>query len=217
MKTVAIVGIEKNLKHYIAAVHGLALEPVVTTDPTDAAACDGLLLPGGGDIDPALFHEENQGSTDIDRPLDEAQLEALARFVQAERPVLGICKGHQVINVYFGGTIIQDLATAPAHRHLGEAGDNVHPLIVYSDSPLYDLYGGHIAVNSAHHQGLGAVGTDLRVIAAAPDGTAEAIVHDSLPILGVQFHPERMCFAKGRPDTADGEPLLRHFKSLLER
>jgi putative glutamine amidotransferase len=210
---VAIAGIEENVKNYIAAVTAVGLEPVITTRPDQAAGCAGLLLPGGGDIDPALYHAENQGSVDIDRPLDEAQLAMAAAFIAAGRPVLGICKGHQLLNIYFGGTLIQDLATAPAHRY--QDGDMVHPCVSAEGSLLARLYGRHFSVNSTHHQGLGRMGTGLHVTAWAEDGTVEAMEHDTLPLISVQFHPERMCFAKSRPDTVDGAAIFQEFKALL--
>jgi putative glutamine amidotransferase len=210
---VAIAGLEKNLKHYIAAASAVGLEPVITIQPEQAADCAGLILPGGGDIDPALYGAENNGSTDIDRALDEAQLSMIRRFANVGLPILGICKGHQLLNVYFGGTLIQDLATAQTHRY--QDGDRIHECICQENSLLAHFYGTHFVTNSAHHQGLGRVGVGLRVTAYAVDGTAEAIEHDTLPLLGVQFHPERMCFEKARPDTADGAPLFLHLKSLM--
>lgn len=215
MKKVAVLGYEKNVKNYIAALQASGLSPVVTADPAEAAACDGLVLPGGGDIDPALYGAENAGSTDIDRPLDQAQLAALDAFVRAKKPVLGICKGCQVINVYFGGGLIQDLnaAVAAAHRYDGQ--DSVHAITAAEGSLLAGMYGPRFAVNSAHHQALGAAGTGLRVTARSADGVAEAAEHERLPVLGVQFHPERMCFAKARSDTVDGAAIFAWLKNLL--
>ena len=225
MKTVALPGYEERVQNYVAALRTLDIEPVVTLDTADAARCDGLLLPGGGDIHPARFGAENAGSFDIDLLLDQAQiaiLEAFVQtqkaildsFVQARRPVLGICRGHQLINVYFGGDLIQDLPTAESHKAHDHA-DSVHPTAVAPDSLLHRLYGGDVAVNSSHHQGLGRIGQGLRVTATAPDGVIEAVEHESLPILGVQFHPERMAFAHARPDTADGRPIFEWLKSQL--
>ena len=213
MKKVAILGIEKNVKNYVAALTETGMDPVVTLDPAEAAKCDGLLLPGGGDIDPALYNAENDGSTDIDRPLDEVQMAAAKLFIQAGKPILGICKGHQIINVCFGGGMIQDLAVAAGHRYVET--DSVHLVGAFPGSVLEKLYGSRFAVNSSHHQGLGAIGRGLRVTASAPDGTVEAIEHGELPILGVQFHPERMCFAKARPDTVNGAAIFEYFKGLL--
>lgn len=212
---VAIAGTEKNVKYYIAALEGVGLEPVVTTDLTDSEGFAGLLLPGGGDIDPALFGEENRGSREVDRALDEKQLYMTGLFVRAKKPILGICKGHQVINVYFGGSVIQDLATAPAHQYHGE--DNIHPCVSLENTLLRRLYGPRYVTNSAHHQGLARIGEGLRVTSFAADGAVESIAHETLPILGLQWHPERMCFARARPDTVDGEPVFRYFQSLMDR
>ena len=216
MKTVAIVGIDENVKNYVAAVTAAGMAPVVTRSIERAAACDGLILPGGGDIDPALYHRANQGSVEIDRPLDEDQLSALDRFARAGKPVLGICKGLQVINVYFGGTLIQDLANAKAHRYDDALEtDNIHPVTNLVGYIPYTLYGPDMIANSTHHQALETVAPGLRAVAFAPDGVVEAAVHDTLPILGVQWHPERMCYEKARPDTSDGAAVFLWLKSLL--
>jgi putative glutamine amidotransferase len=210
---VAIAGLPEGVKNYVAALEGVGLEPVVTLDMGAACACDGLLLPGGGDIDPALFGQENQGSQGIDRELDEKQLALARRFLADKKPILGICKGHQILNVALGGTLIQDLATAPAHRYNGQ--DSVHDCVSLEGSLLRRLYGRRYAVNSAHHQGLARLGQGLRVTSYAADGTVESVEHDTLPVLGVQFHPERMCFQKARPDTVDGALLFRWWKEQL--
>jgi putative glutamine amidotransferase len=210
---VAIGGLPEGVKNYVAALEGVGLEPVVTLDVSAACACAGLLLPGGGDIDPALFGQENQGSQDIDRLLDEKQLALARRFLADKKPVLGICKGHQILNVALGGTLIQDLATAPAHRYNGQ--DSVHACVSLEGSLLRRLYGRRYAVNSAHHQGLARLGQGLRVTSYAADGTVESVEHDTLPVLGVQFHPERMCFQKARPDTVDGALLFQWWKEQL--
>ncbi len=210
MKTAAIAGYEKNVPNYIAALEAAGIRPLVTLDPETAARCGGLLLPGGGDIDPARFGEEDRGSRDIDRFLDGVQMEILDAFVRAGKPVLGICRGHQVVNVYFGGGLIQDLPTAEAHL-AHDRTDSVHPARNLPGSVLHRLYGPDMAVNSSHHQGLGTMGRDLRPVCWAPDGVVEGAEHVSLPILTVQFHPERMAFRFARPDTADGGDIFRWF------
>ena len=209
-KTAAIVGVAGNVNNYIAALKAVGIEPVVTLDPAEAVRCGGLLLPGGGDIDPARFGEENNGSRDIDTALDAVQLAALDGFVKAGKPVLGICRGHQVVNVYFGGGLVQDLPTAQTHMARGHV-DSVHSVEIAAGSVLHGLYGRSAIVNSAHHQGLAALGRGLRVTALAPDGVIEAAEHESLPVLAVQFHPERMAFAHARSDTADGAGVFRWF------
>lgn len=217
MKTAAIVGYEEHVPKYVAALEATGIRPLVTLDPGEAIGCDGLLLPGGGDVDPARFGQENRGSREIDLALDDIQLTALDLFVQnGKKPILGICRGHQVVNVYFGGTLIQDLATAEAHMAHDHA-DSVHPVQNLSGSILHRLYGSQMSSNSSHHQGLADMGRGLRALSFAPDGVVEAAEHDTLPILTVQFHPERMCCAYARPDTVDGKLIFEWFRDMMEK
>ena len=184
--------------------------PVFFPEPSDSY--DALVLPGGGDIDPFLFHQENQGSRAIDPGLDRLQLFLLRSFLKKELPVLGICKGMQLINVCLGGGIIQDLPTAGQHEYIGK--DQIHPTYTQKGSFLHTLYGESFPVNSAHHQGLGRTGSNLRITQTAPDGVAEAVEHMKKPVLGVQWHPERTGFSFRQPGLADGELLIRYFLTL---
>ena len=216
MCTVAIAGYADRVGNYAAALTAAGMGWTVTLSAAEAARCDGLLLPGGGDIHPARFGQEDRGSRDIDPVLDEAQLAVLDAFVRAKKPVLGICRGHQVVNVYFGGGLIQDLPTAADHM-ARDGHDGLHPIRIEPDSALHALYGGGATVNSSHHQGLAEMGAGLRVTAFAPDGVAEAAEHRSLPILAVQFHPERMAAPWARPGLADGAPVFRLFRRMAEQ
>ncbi len=211
---VAVPGIAKYLKNYLAALEGVGLEPVIALEPAEIGGFAGLLLPGGGDIEPALYGEENRGSGNIDRPLDERQLAMTDAFVRAGRPVLGICKGLQVLNVYFGGGIIQHLATAELHRRAN--GDAVHACVSLPGGDMDRLYGRRYAVNSMHHQAAGRLGQGLLATSFSPDGAVESLRHETLPVFAVQWHPERMCFAKARPDTVDGAAIFWRFRSMLE-
>lgn len=210
---IALAGKEESVKNYAAALRGVGLEPVVTLKPEASQACAGLLLPGGGDVEPALYGQENRGSRDIDETLDRAQLAMLGAFLAAGKPVLGICKGCQLLNIHFGGSLIQHLSVSDTHAW--NEGDRVHGCRSFPGSVVERLYGREFSVNSLHHQALGAIGQGLRVTACAPDGVVESIEHEALPILGVQWHPERMCFAKVRPDTVDGSKVFLYFKGLL--
>lgn len=149
--------------------------------------CDGLLLPGGGDLEPWRYGQGNHGSRNLEPERDETELKLLELFVQKERPVLGICRGLQVINVFFGGTLIQDQA-----GHSAENGvDRLHPVHT-SDADLKQVCGETAVVNSAHHQAIDRTGAGLRAVQWAEDGTIEAIRHEALPILALQWHPERV-------------------------
>lgn len=228
MKKILIAGYESQTVNYCsafsafgAAVFPLSSSPEQLVSETfqdiHSCAClyDGLVLPGGGDISPSLFHRENRGSRNIDEALDRVQLCLLHAFIQAGKPVLGICKGLQIINVGFGGTILQDLNPSSLAIHSWENRDKVHPAKTARGTFLYPLYGPMPAVNSAHHQALGAVGGGLRVAAYARDFVVEALYHENLPVFGVQWHPERMCLSFARKDMADGSLLLKYFISLL--
>lgn len=207
---IAIVGKKTETINYVEYVKGLDLEPCVTLNPREIAVCGALLLPGGGDITPAFFGEKNRGSKNIDTELDILQLQALDLAVKKKLPVLGICKGLQIINVGLGGTIIQDMPTADLHKY--KEGDQYHATVIAGGSWLYGLYGAGCIVNSAHHQSIGRLGNGLKAVQFCPDdGCIEAISHSTLPILGVQWHPERIDEGKA---MLSGQKVLSCFVSL---
>lgn len=211
-----IAGYPRLTANYTAALAACGLEAETSlSERPDASLWDGLLLPGGGDMDPSFFGQPNRGSASIDRELDLKQLAALAAFLQAGKPILGICRGIQLINVYFGGSLIQDLAEP--HIHRTENGDALHPASCPEGSLLACLYSRtSFPVNSAHHQALDRIGEGLTVIQTAPDGVAEAIAHETLPILAVQWHPERLRGRFARPEAVSGDPIFRCFRRMCE-
>lgn len=204
---VAIVGKSKDTGNYENALRDAGAFCLTTMDLGRLADFDGLLLPGGGDITPAFFGQKNQGSRNIDIELDITQLQALDLFVKRKCPVLGICKGMQIINVFFGGTINQHIKESD--RHAWDNGDKIHPTNALPDSYLARLYGEHFSTNSAHHQALATLGRDLKIIQTADDHIIEGIVHNSLPIIGVQWHPERV-----PAHVIDGGRIFSYFLSL---
>lgn len=207
---IAIVGRKPDVVNYIRYVQLQGHTPIVSLEPGDVAHCNCLLLPGGGDITPAFFGEKNRGSRSIDTELDIIQLQALDFCINKHIPVLGICKGIQVINVGFGGTLYQDMPTAKLHSY--DDGDKYHDTTIEEGSWLHGLYGDQAVVNSAHHQAIRELGNGLCAIQRCPqDGCIEAIVHTELPILGVQWHPERI---DSRRATISGEKVLAYFASL---
>ncbi|NLL77545.1 MAG: gamma-glutamyl-gamma-aminobutyrate hydrolase family protein [Clostridiales bacterium] len=211
---VLIVGRAKDTVNYEKALAAMGISYLTTMELEYLSDFDALLLPGGGDITPAFFGQKNQGSKNMDTELDIIQLQALDFFVKREYPVFGICKGIQVINVYFNGTIIQDLKQA--EHHAWNNGDRIHSSVSLPGTPLFSLYGRHFNVNSAHHQGIGKVGYSLSVIQTADDNVVEGIIHDTLPIIGVQWHPERLFDTSVPRDTVDGRPLFSYFLSLCD-
>ena len=164
--------------------------------------CGALLLPGGGDVEPWRYGRGNTASRGLEPERDTAELMLLERFIAAGKPVLGICRGIQIINVFFGGTLCQDL---PCHAAT-DGKDRFHTVCTVR-SPLLPVCGPVCRVNSAHHQAVDALGRGLRAIQWAEDGTVEALCHDCLPIWGVQWHPERL------PEELGGR-LFRAFLRL---
>ena len=171
----------------------------------------GLLLPGGCDVNPARYGKARIPEETTDDALDEIQFGVLARFLEAGKPVLGICRGHQLLNVAFGGTLVQHLPTAEKHRSLATGEDNVHMVSIAGNTFLHPLYGSACSVNSSHHQGVDVPGKGMMTAARSEDGVIEAMEHESLPVWSVQFHPERMCFRHSRDDAADGSGIFRFF------
>lgn len=210
---IAIIGRKPDAVNYVRYIQLQGHTPIVTLELGDAAHCNCLLLPGGGDITPAFFGEKNRGSHSIDTELDILQLQALDFCIKKRIPVLGICKGIQVINVGFGGTLYQDMPTAELHSYDG--CDKYHDTIIEKDSWLHELYGDRAVVNSAHHQAIRELGSGLCAVQRCPqDGCIEAIVHRKLPILGVQWHPERI---DSRRSAISGDKILTYFASLASQ
>ena len=180
--------------------------------PEICADYDGLVLCGGADVDPALYGQPMAGSVNINPQRDENDLALVRAFMAAGKPILGICRGHQVLNVALGGTLHQHIPTFKNHQ---SKNYTPHEAVAEGESLFTQLYGSRFFVNSNHHQAVDRLGQGLRVILRSPeDGIVEAFCHESLPILGVQFHPERMCLSMLQPDTVDALPIFKWFTDL---
>ena len=189
---------------YMQMLEGLGAVPMIMPLTRDRSIlehfldlCDGLVLSGGADIDPVHYGETNAGLCGSISPLrDEVELTLCRMAVARDMPVLGICRGHQVLNVALGGTMYQDLklqqGTTFEHMVMNPVGGLVHRVAIAADSPLAKLQGAEsMMVNSRHHQAIRDAAPDLRVQAVSPDGVIESVY---LPgkrfVWGVQWHPE---------------------------
>ena len=178
---------------------------------------DGLVLQGGADVAPQTYSEvPTRPEWSGDRARDVYELELLHEFVDAGKPVLGVCRGCQLINVAFGGTLYQDVATnvPQAMAHVQDIYDaHQHAIRFPSGSSLSKMFG-HVErpiVNSIHHQAVKELGRDIRVEAySEPDGIVEAIRYERADfVMGLQWHPE---FQDPADETLlDGRRVLREF------
>lgn len=193
---------------YLAAVEQAGGQGSAVYLPQPDVRYDGLILAGGGDMHPRFWHGFQRGSRNVDQARDRSELALLDAFAAAHRPILGICRGHQVANVWAGGTLIQDLNTTLAPFHQQPQGDCYHPVCTKRGSRMGEWYGAVCSVNSNHHQGVGKVGRGLMVTAWSEGGVVEAMEHRTLPLWTVQFHPERM---------VGGEVIFSQFIQLCRR
>lgn len=161
--------------------------------------CDGFLFCGGDDITPLLFGEEplkGNGKTNI--TVDLFQIRLMKNILKTNKPLFGICRGMQVLNIALGGTIYQDISqqskTALNHmQNSPKRSDVSHRIKVKKGTILHNNIGSGLYVNSFHHQTLNKIGKDLTISATSSDHTIEAIEIPSHPFaLGVQWHPESM-------------------------
>lgn len=161
------------------------------------AGLGGLLLGGGGDIAPLYFGEEPQpGLGAVDPQRDEWELRLAREALRRDLPLLGICRGLQLLNVAAGGTVLQDLVGPAYLQHEQKAPRSCpsHTVEVLQGTRLAALAGeGLLAVNSFHHQAAGRIAPGLRVAARAPDGVVEALENPAARfVLAVQWHPEAL-------------------------
>lgn len=163
------------------------------------AQCDGLFVTGGADVDPTLYGEEKEtfcGDIQYDR--DKSDLALIKAATKLKKPIMGVCRGSQFLNIFFGGTLYQDLPTQFNDTILHTDLPNIkkedsHTVQIVKDSPLYKLLEEDtIKVNSSHHQGFKILGPKAIPMAYAPDGLIESfyIDDDSHWVRAYQWHPE---------------------------
>ena len=175
---------------------------------------DGLLISGGYDIDPLLFGEEPRRGLDyVYRDTDIFQLRTIQTALRRNQPLLGICKGLQLLNVACGGTIFQDLSEVPdafiKHSQNRKRSCPSHTVVAEEGSLVAELLGASFPVNSYHHQSVKDVGRGLLVTSRAMDGVVESLEVEDAPFgVGVQWHPEMLMLA--------GDEMMPLFARFVE-
>lgn len=221
-----VIGITRcsKLPDYVASVEasgGRARVLEVSDSPRKVLAeVQGVLLTGGGDIDPVFYGEDRHPTIEDAEPgRDEFELDLARRAVDADLPVLAICRGAQILNVACGGSLVQDIPSAVTSdlRHTITTAKNeiAHDVQITPGSRLESALGAAVTpahtcrVNSRHHQSVARVGRGLNAVATAPDGVVEAIEAPAADFcIGVQWHPENFV------DGGEFKPL---FDAFVER
>jgi len=178
---------------YRRAVEAAGADPVEVPPGTqELPAVDGLLLPGGWDVDPALYGEQKDDKVGpIDPELDDTELRMFRQARHKELPVLGICRGQQVINVAMGGSLVQHLDDHDVRGH--GRSHLAHTIEVDPESELGQAALEHkIRVNSFHHQAVKTLAPGLEQTARGEDGTVEGVESEDGLIVAVQCHPEEL-------------------------
>lgn len=215
---------------YMNAITAAGGIPVILGSPKlaeeYAELCDGLLITGGESVHPArfgkTFDELSYGDPNIAHNLkagcntvrDEMEFAAFHAFYKKKKPIMGICRGHQLVNAAFGG---ENMLNFP-RRHRCEHSEGIeHRIVTEKGSFLARIYGESMLVNSFHRDCVIDVGEDILVSARSEDGIIEAIEHKILPIFSVQFHPERMRGETPFPLAGpDGTKIFEYFLSLCK-
>ena len=209
-------------QHYSPAAYSRAIAaaggvPVIAPEQCCgemAELCDALLLTGGDDVCPELYGEEILNDTVCTDPKRTAYEVPLTRaFLEKEKPILCICRGFQIMNCVLGGDLYQDLVAQCGYVHMNT--DIRHFVTAEPGSVLYKLFGERFKVNSTHHQAVRRLGEGLHVTARSVDGLIEAFEHDTLPIWGTQFHPERLTGIAWDDRTDDFAPYFAAFIDLV--
>ena len=182
----------------------------------------GLLLPGGGDIDPDIYGEDKHCKTkNVKRAKVDFEIELFQKATEKNIPVFGICRGIQIMNVERGGSLYQHIPEQIkdhlTHQDLKKFWDPWHPIKIQLDSQLNQITDESIAqVTSSHHQAVKVIGVGFEVTAESKDGIIEAMEDPSKEfVIGVQYHPERMWIDKNRTELGLHEHAEKLFKAFI--
>lgn len=204
----------------VIAAGGIPMVIPVNTDreviKQQLSLLDGLILSGGVDINPFLYGQNFKAGIGVVSPeRDKCEMIIIEEFLKTGKPILGICRGHQLLNVYFKGTLFQDLKyySKEILQHRQEVYPDLETHLVNileDENILFELFGKQVKTNSFHHQIIDKLGEELTAIARTEDGIIEAIQKKGHKFLyGIQWHPEMMG-ARGNKE------MLRIFEKFIE-
>jgi len=210
-------------ENYVNAILKAGGVPILSAhgDPdTYARIADGVLFSGGMDINPSRYGEKpyKEGLTFSD-DVDEMEIRIFESFHKLGKPMLGICRGIQTINVAMGGTLVQDIPSMvplSAHKESIIPEKRAHYVTSAEGSVMRSLFGESFIVNTHHHQSVKDCAPGLKAAAVTDEGVIEAVEHETEPILAVQWHPERM-IGEENFEMADMMPLFQHFVKLCRK
>ena len=188
--------VKKNYLDYLKDFELIFIYPYLNTHAY--AQCDGFVVLGGDDVDPKFYNEENYASHPVEAEIDEMDLRIIDYAVKNNKPLFGICRGLQIINVYFKGTLKQHILNHDKDYH------NILLVEEFLDFP------NSAEVNTFHHQSIKKIGNGLKAIYYSLDGEVELLIHEKLPLIATQFHPEK------DEGSIFSKVILEHFKNLLK-
>ncbi len=216
-----IYSIRSNYCRAVERAGGIPIISALGNAEDYAQIADGIVFTGSScDIEPHRYGQENRKCAFCNSVLDDMEIALFEAFAKRKKPILGVCRGIQLINVALGGTLMQDVEEEvqclTVHAEVYKKATDFHPVSAREGSLFEKLFGSNFTTNSFHHQALKDCGSGLIPTVTTEEGIIEAVEHESLPILGVQWHPERM-IGDEQTDLTDMLPLLRHFISLCRK
>lgn len=197
------------MENYINASEQSGFEVFTDLSAFEAAEkCDAVLFSGGSDLNPKLYGEEITLSVGIDDKRDKEEYEYLDAFTKKNKPIFGICRGIQVINVYFGGSLYQ---------HIGDNHkDGAHNINIIKNSFIDKAYPNGMRSNSSHHQAVKKLAPGFKISAISDEGIIEAIENPDKNIYATQFHPERMTLKYLSDNYSDGKNYFDFIYSITK-
>lgn len=184
---------------------------IESLDGVDPLDYDGLIIPGGKHVHPSFYGAEVECTKHKFNPeLDELELELVDMFVEAGKPIMGVCRGCQLVNVALGGTLVQDVGM----EHYDDA---VRDTTIMEGTDFYRMFGESVDTVHFHHQAVDVLADNLTVtMVDTEDGTIEGYMHNTLPIYAVQFHPDRM-YVKDDPAIKEtGRIFMEYFFDICQ-